>query len=298
MKLAESREIELNNYVQLLLKLPIQISHSTLVLAFFQSQKSDPKPAAIFSIKPTKNQNSDSSLDYDDDGDDVDDDDLVDHNSSDENSHFEDSDFLNLNDNKTNQDDSDSSNTYFYEEYNAYANKPTTTTTNSSNNRLISGSAHSFATYATTSIDFNSSANYKKSFNNLNSTSFQTRSNNNLVINNSRKKSTDSSDASYKMAGLWWDEDIALNELTLSTKSFGDDFNHSQYNLNCNNYRLTNSCYYNKEEEDEVVVGEDEDENEDMRNLEAIIKNSELFSNLATKSKSNQSNKRFSLAYN
>lgn len=44
LKLAELRETELDNYVQRLLKLPSHITHSQIVLEFFQSHTGDPKP--------------------------------------------------------------------------------------------------------------------------------------------------------------------------------------------------------------------------------------------------------------
>lgn len=48
LKLAESREISLNNYVQQIIQLPMSISHSSLISRFFESQSSDPKPVELY----------------------------------------------------------------------------------------------------------------------------------------------------------------------------------------------------------------------------------------------------------
>lgn len=44
MKLAESREIQLNAYVQRLLKLPLHVTQTQLFIEFFESKSCDPKP--------------------------------------------------------------------------------------------------------------------------------------------------------------------------------------------------------------------------------------------------------------
>ncbi|RNA45049.1 neutrophil cytosol factor 1 [Brachionus plicatilis] len=46
LKQAELREIELNKYVQRILKLPTHITHSQIVMQFFESHTGDPKPPA------------------------------------------------------------------------------------------------------------------------------------------------------------------------------------------------------------------------------------------------------------
>jgi len=44
LKLAESREIQLNGYVQRLLKLPVHVTQTRLFIEFFESKSCDPKP--------------------------------------------------------------------------------------------------------------------------------------------------------------------------------------------------------------------------------------------------------------
>jgi hypothetical protein len=57
LKLAESREISLNNYVQQIIQLPMNISHSSLVSKFFESQSSDPKPIDSFQNSSSEKNN-------------------------------------------------------------------------------------------------------------------------------------------------------------------------------------------------------------------------------------------------
>jgi hypothetical protein len=240
---------------------------------------SQPSGAQKCSSSSTTDSTQNSSLESDDD-------DVV---ESEANSNY-DSDYINndeydedgLMDEREANNDSDS-NTYFYEEYNAYENGTVEAAANDSNQSTINNNC----------VTNHSMAGFKKSsMNNLNSsmTGLFNRSSTQM-----RKKSTNSTDTTKNIAeaGLWWDEDIALNELTLS-KSF--DFS-SQYNLNHHhrNYHLTATA--NNTETGNGTGGNEEEEEDDdeMRTLEAMLKSSELFSNLANKSKSN-ANKRFSLA--
>ena len=186
-----------------------------------------------------------------------------------------------------NEIDSDS-NTYFYEEYNAYESGSAVT------DRPIDQDTVNPAAAAPSSSSFK-----KMSTNNLNSVHVFNRSSGNMNGGGGgRKKAADTNRANE--AGLWWDEDMALNELTLSATSMSHNKSSfefsSQYNLNRQkSYHLANaSGMMNNEEDDEEEEEEEEDDDDDdMKTLEAIIKNSELFSNLASKSK----NKRFSLAW-
>lgn len=68
LKLAEVRETELNNYVQRLLKLPSHITHSQIVLRFFESHTGDPKPPApnLTSTNETSTEFGSDSFDADD----------------------------------------------------------------------------------------------------------------------------------------------------------------------------------------------------------------------------------------
>ena len=99
---------------------------------------------------------------------------------------------------------------------------------------------------------------YENNFNNINNY-------NNLVINSSsNSRPTHSLKKKInREAGLWWDEDEALNELTSSMSfEFG---NHSQPNYNI----MSNF--------DEANDDDGSDELETLKTLEKILKNSDLF---------------------
>jgi len=237
LKLAESREIELNNYVQRILKLPTEIAHSDSVLKFFESQTSDPKPANSqknYGSAPTADliceiqeisvsninlsRNSNQFYEYGDD----DDDEEYDGEEYDEN-----------------------------EEDCQYSRN--TARENNYNNMPIS---HSL-------IGLNQCVS-------------------------SRKQSVN------REAGLWWDEDEALNELTSSMSfDFGSGGGVGQY----------------AKISFEDLNDDGSDDLETLKTLEKILKNSELFRGEASASTStllrqacennnnaNQSGKRLSLS--
>lgn len=209
LKLAESRETELNTYVQRLLKLPTKIAHSELVLKFFESQSSDPKPARLEKLNSsptseiTNSNDAESELNYRTQ--EISNLDFEDENGSnqDNNSHFEYEDEID------DDYDADSVDQYM--------------------NRL--NGCHN---------------NY-----------------NNLPISNSMIGLNHRRSANRE-AGLWWDEDEALNELT-SSMSF-DFIGHAQNNK------------YNQINFDNQVNNDDgTDDLETLKTLEKILKNSDLF---------------------
>lgn len=211
LKMAESREIELNSYVQRILKLPTKISHSELVLKFFESQSSDPKPAKLHKFSPNlSDDESENDVHFDPTYNNqqiclsnIDLEHQDDDQECDVNSNFEYEDEL--------SDDGDDQ----------YLNT------------------------------FENTLNY-----------------NNLPISNSMIGLNHRKSANRE-AGLWWDEDEALNELT-SSMSF-DFGNHNKYNK------------INLEENDDG-----NDDLETLKTLEKILKNSDLFrSDLKTDTKDN-----------
>lgn len=250
LKLAESREIELNSYVQRILKLPTQISHSELVLKFFESQTSDPKPTRY-------GMNSNISQDhrfYDD----LEEEEASNQNnntvmntlstSASESPHRKNANESDNESNSNYEDEDDDEENEDYDDDNISQNFP------------------SF-------LDINNSTN-----------------NNQQVMNgNLRKKKMN------REAGLWWDEDEALNELT-SSMSF--DFNN---HLNQNNLKKDDDFDEEEEEnnneehdtdEEEYNVRDclyyDETQNEGskdsiaLKTLEKILNKSDLFSNAST----------------
>ena len=108
--------------------------------------------------------------------------------------------------------------------------------------------------------DYNSVQNY------LNNS---TKKQNNCLTGNSYGLTRSSRKRINREAGLWWDEDNALNELTSSTSfDFGSQY-HMQNSMNISQPNNTNNFYCN----------EDNDELETLKTLESILKNSELFRN-------------------
>lgn len=66
LKQAELREIELNKYVQRILKLPTHITHSQIVMQFFESHTGDPKPPATCASNETGTEFGSDSFDAED----------------------------------------------------------------------------------------------------------------------------------------------------------------------------------------------------------------------------------------
>jgi len=209
LKLAESREIDLNNYVQCILKLPTKIAHSDLVLKFFESQQSDPKPAKMqknYASVPTEDliskikEISVSNIDLS--------------RSSHQFYEYEEED----------DDDDEYDGEDYDEEY-----LRGTIRENNYNNMAISNSM----------IGLNQSVTSKKS------------------------------QSANREAGLWWDEDEALNELT-SSMSFDFGGDKGQYNrINFQDFQDDGS-----------------DDLETLKTLEKILKTSELFRGEASASTS------------
>lgn len=196
LKHAESREIELDSYVQRLLKLPTKITHSHLVLKFFESQSSDPKPAKIYFQSEPK----DNTIEH-------------------FNQNYSKNQEISLSNTRINfTEDLDNNSNFEYED------------------------------------EIDEDGQYLNSFE-------MSQNYNNLPISNSLiglshhniEKNRE------KEAGLWWDEDEALNELT-SSMSF--DFGGS-HNI------------YNKINFDENNI----EELETYQTLEKILNKSELFDN-------------------
>jgi hypothetical protein len=233
LKLAESREIELNKYVQQLFKLPIKISHSPLVLKFFESQASDPKPSAFararqqeyYNNNNNNNNNSNNNTNTTESSIELGSDSNEEYREYDLEENFGDNnlttilhynnltinnnnsngDFLTNKNNdilleKDNEDDNDD------EEEEGEADED-----DDDNEDDIYDDYEESTTYYD-HLENNSSKRIKQ----INSNSFSFKKG-----STSRNKKR-----SDKEAGLWWDEDIALNELT-SSMSFDFD---SQYN--------------------------------------------------------------------
>jgi hypothetical protein len=247
LKLAESREIELNNYVQRVIKLPMKISHNNLVLQFFESQTSDPKPAKFVKNILTSNNNKnfsensgtnsssnsieDDMIEYDNDIDyDVEENENVINTSS----HNNESEEINLGFDNYDND------FYDNEDEDQEDDEENEDTDDLSSN--LSG------------------FNLKK-----------------MSFHNSISKKR----AGHKEAGLWWDEDNALNELT-SSISFDfssmknnkhlSSINHQQNNKNNNNNILKNTQQHQLQQDQSFEL-------ETLKSLESLFKNSDLFSN-------------------
>lgn len=111
-------------------------------------------------------------------------------------------------------------------------------------------------------LDFNNS----KRFNNRNNQ--QNVGQNTNCFNVKTKKKSNNNNNDNKEAGLWWDEDEALNELTSSISfEFGNHRNHTQCH-DLNDY--------------------DDDELDELETLETMLRNSDLFRNdIRTQTESN-----------
>ncbi|CAF1078946.1 unnamed protein product [Brachionus calyciflorus] len=186
LKMAEIRETELNKYVQRLLKLPTQISHSQIVIEFFETHTGDPIPATNLSSYDTNYLINIDDLKQEDD---------TSNRNLDENfmeNYFKKSKCVAV-DNELDIDDDDFSN------------------------------------------DFDEENENKKLGN--------------------------------KQVGLWWDEDNALNELTISSSfEFG-----SQYQISNLNHQLK---YF----DNEINLSKNQDF-ENIKKLELFLETNDIFSN-------------------
>jgi len=247
LKLAESREIELNNYVQHLLKLPTNISHSGVVIKFFESQSSDPKPAGSYFHKSEMDDYEEERDDFDEDDDEV-------NSSSLNNSNYADDELTRCQQrisSISNHNSSSSSD----EDDNDDDNEDEDDEDDDDDDRPHINLPHSAIL----------SSDYSGRLSALSSSHYSTGGG----LRNLRKKS------SNKQSSLWWDEDNALNELTTSISTeFG-----SQFNLNNNN--SNNQKFGYKIECDEATTttcnDEEEEDIQTLKTLDNMIKTSELF---------------------
>lgn len=252
LKLAESREIELNTYVQRVIKLPIKISHSSLVLQFFESQSSDPKPAKIKNFHSNNIENSESGTNSIEDDIDLDFDEEENenlHNTSSNNNDSNDDHNLVFNEGDEDEDDEDE---FDYND-DAYDNF------DEENNECTDD---------------------------LSNCKFGLHPKNNKFSHNYISKKR----AYNKEAGLWWDEDNALNELTTSISFDLSNQFHKQYvtsvttnttTSNTSNSDVNQNVNKNKLEENQYEL-------ETLKSLESLIKNSELFNEITENSASNK----------
>lgn len=195
-KLAELREVELNTYVQQLLKLPTKITHSEIVLEFFESHTGDPKPTNVLLSIRLNNNNNDNCLEFG---------------------------------SESFYDEVKNFNKDFIENYLNQSR------CNNARNQHINTQENLSDLEDDADIEYDNEEDSKKLAN--------------------------------KQAGLWWDEDNALNELTTSSSfEYG-----SHYNLNQNQFgNLFNHTNQS---------GNSNQDLETLSTLESILKNSDLFSN-------------------
>lgn len=154
---------------------------------------------------------------------------------------------------------------------NATINAIASSTTNLTNNTNESD-IESNSNYDDDDVEEDDDYDDSNSTNNYPSYLDISNSNNQLILSGNQLNGNLRKKKSNREAGLWWDEDEALNELTSSMSfDFTNHLNQNNQNDNEEEELEEDNYYENDEKYDSESVT--------MKRLEKILQNSELFSN-------------------